>query len=98
MIAPDTTNLPGAAGASSAQAGADGFSVPVKAITIDGVPPTAGDEVEFSVKGRVASVTDESAAITVAEINGLPFSAPRPQEDPDDAVRRLASEADANLN
>lgn len=75
--------------------------VPLPALTIDGTPPTVGDEVEYTAKGKVARVEGDKAYVTTTEVNGEPFTAPTEKKDPteeeeDAEMLRLASEADDN--
>jgi hypothetical protein len=48
--------------------------VPVNALAEDGVPPEEGDTVQYSVEGKVQSVTGGTATISIDSINGEPVA------------------------
>jgi hypothetical protein len=47
--------------------------VPVSAISEGGVPPEEGDTVQYSVEGKVESVTGNTATVSIDTINGEPI-------------------------
>lgn len=47
-------------------------TVPVDALSEDGVPPEENDKVSFSVEGTVQSVSGQNATISIDSINGEP--------------------------
>ena len=67
--------------------------VPLAAVAIDGVAPTAGDTVEFSAKGSIERIEGDHAYVRLAEVNGQPATQPAGEPDQDDMLR-LAEEAD----
>lgn len=79
----------------AAQSGA--LCVPTAALEIDGTAPAVGDEVEMTVKARVARAEGEHTYLDPIEINGQPAPAPgaKPGEPDADDVMRLAEKADA---
>ena len=46
--------------------------VPVNSLYEDGVPPEEGDQVSFSVEGKVQSVDGNMATVAIDSINGEP--------------------------
>lgn len=46
--------------------------VPVNALAEDGVPPEEGDTVQYSVSGKVQSVSGNNATVSIDTINGEP--------------------------
>jgi hypothetical protein len=58
--------------------------VPVSAISEGGVPPEEGDTVQYSVEGKVQSVTGNTATVSIDTINGEPIgeeSSESPEEE-----------------
>ncbi len=55
--------------------------VPLSALSLEGVPPTQGDSVAFSVTGRVVSVDGQTARIQPETINDQPVLADAGAED-----------------
>ena len=47
--------------------------VPISAISEGGVPPEEGDTVQYSVEGKVQSVTGNTATVSIDTINGEPI-------------------------
>jgi hypothetical protein len=47
--------------------------VPISAISEGGVPPEEGDTVQYSVEGKVESVTGNTATVSIDTINGEPI-------------------------
>lgn len=79
---------------SSATASAGTVPVPLTALAIDGTPPAAGDDVSFSVAGRIVAIDGEMAQVEVASINDQPMAA-GPEAD-DRAMMDEAMRADAD--
>jgi|SRR6267378_243864 len=48
--------------------------VPIAALSEGGVPPEEGDSVQFSVEGKVQSVTGNTATVSIDSINGEPVA------------------------
>jgi hypothetical protein len=48
--------------------------VPVASLSEDGVPPEQGDSVNFSVEGKVQSVSGNTATVSIDSINGEPVA------------------------
>lgn len=76
-------------------------SVPVDLLSEEGVPPAEGDDVSFSVDGKVTSVSGSTAEISIDAINGEPVSGAGGEEEPEpgsSAAMRpgLASKAASN--
>jgi hypothetical protein len=58
--------------------------VPISAISEGGVPPEEGDTVQYSVEGKVQSVTGNTATVSIDTINGEPIgeeSSETPEEE-----------------
>jgi hypothetical protein len=58
--------------------------VPISAISEGGVPPEEGDTVQYSVEGKVQSVTGNTATVSIDTINGEPIgeeSSESPEEE-----------------
>jgi hypothetical protein len=58
--------------------------VPISAISEGGVPPEEGDTVQYSVEGKVESVTGNTATVSIDTINGEPIgeeSSESPEEE-----------------
>lgn len=48
--------------------------MPLAALSEGGVPPEEGDSVQFSVEGKVQSVTGNTATVSIDSINGEPVA------------------------
>ena len=46
--------------------------VPLAALSEDGVPPEEGDTVQYSVEGKVQSVSGDTATVEIDTVNGEP--------------------------
>ena len=58
--------------------------MPISAISEGGVPPEEGDTVQYSVEGKVQSVTGNTATVSIDTINGEPIgeeSSESPEEE-----------------
>jgi hypothetical protein len=58
--------------------------VPISAISEGGLPPEEGDTVQYSVEGKVQSVTGNTATVSIDTINGEPIgeeSSETPEEE-----------------
>lgn len=53
----------------------------VESLALDGTNPEAGDEVELSVKGKVASIDDGVAKIELETANGEPLASMKGKEE-----------------
>jgi|GEM_PF-2735804 len=93
MIAPDTATTP-AAEDESAEAL---HCIPTAALAIDGTPPEVGDEVEYTVKGKVSRVEEGETYVQPTTINDQPAALPTEESAPadDDDMMALAQKADA---
>lgn len=70
--------------------------VPLGALSIDGTAPAQGDEVDYTVKGKIARIEGEKAYVTPATINGEPIAAEEsPSEPAEDDAMAAAMKADA---
>jgi hypothetical protein len=65
--------------------------VPLAALTVDGIAPTQGDPVEFTVMGKVVSVDGQTANVQVENINDQPAMS---AEADDQAMMDAAMQAD----
>ena len=68
--------------------------VPLAALEVDGTAPAAGDEVTFSVTGRLVSAEGETGSVEVTSINGQPVSAPMDDMAQDAAMMKAAEASD----
>lgn len=59
-------------------------TVPVDALSEDGVPPEENDKVSFSVEGTVQSVSGQNATISIDSINGEPVGEESGESDQDE--------------
>lgn len=92
MLTPDTAGAAGPMKKSGRE-----ICVPLSALSIDGTAPQAGDDVDFTAKGKVARIDEKNAYVTASEINGEPVAEEEPEmptEPDDDDVMRAAEEAD----
>lgn len=91
MITPDKSKEPAGAMRSGEQC------VSLSALEMDGTAPAAGDEIEFTGKGRVSRVEGDKVYFETTEVNGEPVTsgaASEPETDDDD-IMKVAEEADA---
>jgi hypothetical protein len=93
MIDPTaTTEMPAAESAEKSHC------VPAAALAIDGAAPEVGDEVEYTVKGRVARIEGGEAYITPEMVNGQPAAlAEEPAAENPDDMMAMAAQADAAM-
>ena len=61
-----------AIGISKSPTGQYTCKVPVNALAEDGVPPEQGDDVSYSVEGKVQSISGPTATVSIDSINGEP--------------------------
>jgi hypothetical protein len=66
--------------------------VPLAALAVDGVSPAQGDNVSFTVTGRIVSAEGQSAQVQVETINDQPIAADEAAEDL--AMREAARASD----
>lgn len=85
--APDLAAAPDAMGSAAEQ------PVPLAALSLDGTPPGEGDDVTFTITGKVARIEGEMAIIVPSAINDQPISAAAAEPDADDAMK-MARDAD----
>lgn len=71
MITPDK-------GEPAAEEAGEEQCVPLKALEIDGTAPAVGDSVEYTVRGKIASVEGDHAYVTAETINDQPATRPAP--------------------
>jgi hypothetical protein len=64
-----------AIGIAPSKGGGATASVPIDALSQEGVPPSQGDDVSFSVDGTVQSVSGNSARVKINAIDGNPVGA-----------------------
>lgn len=69
--------------------------VAVSALEMDGTAPAAGDEIEFTGKGRVSRVEGDKVYFETTEVNGEPVTTGAAAESDTDDVMKVAEEADA---
>jgi hypothetical protein len=68
-------------------------AVPTASLAIDGAEPQPGDEVEFTVRGKVTRSEGGKTFLTPTAINGEPLPE-MPAEMTDESVRDAAEDAD----
>ena len=68
--------------------------VPLAALAVDGTPPAEGDEVSFTVSGRIVSTDGQMAQVEVATINDQPVA--MSDEATDRAMMDEAAQADSS--
>lgn len=94
MITPDSSTP-------SAEASASGSShkikLPLAALAVEGTSPAEGDEVSFTVRGRLSSVSGESGEIEITSINDEPLpEAAMPEKSEDEMALDAARKADGD--
>lgn len=73
-----------------------GQSVSASALEVDGTAPSAGDDIEFTGRGRVSKVEGGKVMFELTEVNGEPVTsgaAPKAETEDED-VMKIAMEAD----
>lgn len=71
--------------------------VPAAALAADGTPPAVGDEVEYTIKGKVTRVEGEMAYVDPASCNDQPIAQKPAGPDTQDDVMDAAKKADAEM-
>jgi hypothetical protein len=67
--------------------------VPLDLLAADGVPPSEGDSVDYSVSGTVQSVDAEDATVKIEAVNGQPVDESAATEASEDAGSAAPSAA-----
>lgn len=70
--------------------------VPLASLAADGTPPAEGDEVTYTVKGKITRVDGDNAYVTATTINDQPVPEDEPKTSPEDDMMSKAMEADAS--
>ena len=64
-------------GVGKAKGGSMDLCLPSQNLAVEGVEPEVGDEVEFTVKGKVSRAEGGNTYVTPSEVNGSPVAAPK---------------------
>lgn len=86
-VSPDS---PAPSGASSARK----LKLPLASLAVDGVNPEQGDDVTFTVTGKLASIVGEDGEVEVSRVNDADLAAPAPEMSEDEAALEAARRAD----
>jgi hypothetical protein len=76
------------------------LDIPADAVAIEGTPPEKGDEIEFTIKGRVVRSEGQNISVEPLECNGQKIdvaaeaSESEPDEDPEASMMKAAKKAD----
>jgi len=73
-------------------------AVPLAPLAIDGTPPAEGDEVTFTVTGRIVSARGGQAQVQVATINDQPIAMDEAAEDRALMEQAMAADASASAS
>jgi hypothetical protein len=56
------------------------LTLPLDALSTDGVEPEVGDEIEHSIKGKVTKISGETATVALTELDGSPIEGSAAEE------------------
>ena len=72
--------------------------VPLAALAVDGTPPEIGDDVDYTVRGKIARIAEECAYVTPSTINDQPAEVETAAKEPEDGdMMAMAKRADGEM-
>jgi hypothetical protein len=70
------------------------LTLPLDALSADGVEPEVGDEIEHSIKGKVTKISGETATVQLTELDGSPIEG-SPAEEAGESPEEEAGEEES---
>lgn len=92
MITPDDTTGDGADTAAAPAASNNEQCVPSAALAIDSTPPAVGDDVQYTVKGKVTRIEGECTYVEPDTINDQPADM-QPAAEPDAMAEAMKADS-----
>lgn len=94
MISSEMPGSETAEGAAPAMSAGE-HCVPAAALAVDGTPPAAGDDVEYTVRGKVTRLEGDKAYVQAETVNGEPVPAAAAPDADDPMVAAMAADAES---
>jgi len=73
------------------------IKVPLELLAVDGINPEQGDDVTFTVSGKLAAISGKDGEVEVVSVNDTDLAAPEPELSEDEAALDAARRADEGM-